>query len=68
MLAAFNFAAWIDRHAQLRKPPVANHQLFQEAEDLIVKHIVSDLPPLFDAFHPGARKCPQCAQVHPGRA
>jgi 3-hydroxyanthranilate 3,4-dioxygenase len=33
-----------------------------------VKNIVSDLPPLFDAFYAGSRRCPQCAQIHPGRA
>lgn len=36
MLAAFNFAQWIDRHAHLLKPPVGNRQVFMEAEDLIV--------------------------------
>ncbi|MEW6689218.1 MAG: 3-hydroxyanthranilate 3,4-dioxygenase [Pseudomonadota bacterium] len=36
--------------------------------EVSVKDIVSDLPPLFDAFYSGARKCPQCAHVHPGRA
>ena len=30
-----------------------------------VKNIVSDLPPLFDAFYAGARQCPNCGQVHP---
>jgi 3-hydroxyanthranilate 3,4-dioxygenase len=33
-----------------------------------VKDIVSDLPPLFDAFYAGPRACPQCGSVHPGRA
>jgi 3-hydroxyanthranilate 3,4-dioxygenase len=167
-LAAFNFAQWIDRHAQLLKPPVGNQQVFAEAGDLIVmvvggpnarsdyhddpyeeffyqlrgnmtlrilddgrprelpvregeilllpghvrhspqrpepgsvglvvekvrpqgvddgfewycqacwqmihrvevhvKCIVSDLPPLFEAFYAGSRKCPGCGQVHPGR-
>jgi 3-hydroxyanthranilate 3,4-dioxygenase len=32
-----------------------------------VKNIVEDLPPLFDAFYAGARKCPACGQVHPGK-
>ena len=32
-----------------------------------VKNIVTDLPPLFDAFYAGARKCPACGNVHPGR-
>ena len=31
-----------------------------------VKNIVSDLPPLFEAFYSGSRKCPQCGQRHPG--
>ena len=35
-LATFNFAHWIDRHADLLKPPVGNKQVFMEAEDLIV--------------------------------
>jgi len=33
-----------------------------------VKSIVSDLPPLFETFYAGARKCPGCGHVHPGRA
>ena len=167
-LSAFNFTQWIDRHAHLLKPPVANRQVFMEAEDLIVmvvggpnarsdyhddpyeeffyqlrgnmvlrimedgrprdvpiregeilllpghvrhspqrpepgsvglvvekirprgvldgfewfcpgchalvhrvevhvKNIVTDLPPLFDAFYAGPRKCPGCGQVHPGK-
>jgi len=36
-LAAFNFAAWIDRHAHLLKPPVGNKLVFAEAGDLIVQ-------------------------------
>jgi 3-hydroxyanthranilate 3,4-dioxygenase len=35
-LAAFNFNHWIERHAQLLRPPVGNQQVFMEAEDLIV--------------------------------
>jgi len=35
-LAAFSFAQWIDRHADLLRPPVGNKQVFMEAEDLIV--------------------------------
>ena len=167
-LAAFNFAQWIDRHAQLLKPPVGNRQVFMEADDLIVQvvggpnarsdyhddpfeeffyqlrgdmvlrileqgrprevpiregeilllprhvrhspqrpeagsvglvverirppesndgfewycpacwglvhrievnvtNIVQDLPPLFEAFYSGPRKCPGCGQIHPGR-
>ena len=33
-----------------------------------VSNIVSDLPPLFEAFYAGARKCPSCGSIHPGRA
>jgi 3-hydroxyanthranilate 3,4-dioxygenase len=167
-LAAFNFSEWIDRHAELLKPPVGNQQVFLAAEDLIVmvvggpnarsdyhddpyeeffyqlrgnmalriledgrprelpvregeilllpghvrhspqrpepgsvglvvekvrprgvddgfewycpqcwtrihrievnvQDIVKDLPPLFDAFYAGARRCPQCGHVHPGK-
>jgi 3-hydroxyanthranilate 3,4-dioxygenase len=32
-----------------------------------VRNIVSDLPPLFEAFYSGRRQCPQCAADHPGR-
>jgi 3-hydroxyanthranilate 3,4-dioxygenase len=32
-----------------------------------VKNIVTDLPPMFDYFYSGARKCPDCGHVHPGR-
>lgn len=168
-LSAFNFAQWIDRHAHLLKPPVANRQVFMEAEDLIVmvvggpnartdyhddpyeeffyqlrgnmvlrimeegrprdvpiregeilllpghvrhspqrpesgsvglvvekirppevhdgfewycpgchglvhrvevsvRNIEKDLPPLFEAYYSGPRKCPGCGQVHPGKA
>ncbi len=35
-LAAFDFAAWIDRHAHLLKPPVGNKQVFMAADDLVV--------------------------------
>ncbi len=35
-LAAFNFASWIDEHAQLLKPPVGNLQVFSAAGDLVV--------------------------------
>jgi len=167
-LAAFNFAQWIDQHADLLKPPVGNQQVFLEAADLIVQvvggpnarsdyhddpyeeffyqlrgnmvlrvledgrprelpiregeilllpghvrhspqrpepgsvglvvekirpatvkdgfewycpqcwglvhrvevnvqSIVSDLPPLFESFYAGARRCPDCGHVHPGR-
>lgn len=167
MLAAFNFARWIDEHAHLLKPPVGNQLVFREANDLIVQvvggpnartdyhddpfeeffyqlrgdmvlaileggrprevpirqgeilllpahvrhspqrsagsvglvvekvrprgmddgfewycprcwalvhrvevhvqNIVADLPPLFEAFYAGERKCPQCGAVHPGK-
>jgi 3-hydroxyanthranilate 3,4-dioxygenase len=33
-----------------------------------VKNIVADLPPLFEAFYRGERRCAQCGHVHPGRA
>jgi len=33
-----------------------------------VKDIAADLPPLFDAFYSGKRRCPQCGAVHPGKA
>ena len=36
-LSAFNFSQWIDRHAELLRPPVGNQQVFREAEDLIVQ-------------------------------
>ena len=43
------------------------HALVHSVE-VHVKNIVQDLPPLFDAFYAGSRKCPGCGQVHPGRA
>jgi len=33
-----------------------------------VKNIVSDLPPLFEAFYAGKRECPKCGHAHPGKA
>jgi len=33
-----------------------------------VKDIAADLPPLFEKFYSGERKCPQCGHVHPGKA
>jgi 3-hydroxyanthranilate 3,4-dioxygenase len=36
-LKAFNFSRWIDEHAHLLKPPVANQLVFPAAEDLIVQ-------------------------------
>ena len=39
MLAPFNFSRWIEEHAHLLKPPVGNHMVFREAEDLIVMAI-----------------------------
>ena len=33
-----------------------------------VQNIVQDLPPLFEAFYAGRRRCPQCGHVHPGKA
>lgn len=35
--------------------------------DMNVKNIVADLPPLFQAFYEGERKCPSCGHVHPGK-
>ena len=34
-----------------------------------IKHIVKDLPPIYDAFYgnAAARKCPQCGTIHPGK-
>jgi 3-hydroxyanthranilate 3,4-dioxygenase len=32
-----------------------------------VQNIVADLPPLFEAFYSGNRKCPRCGAVHPGK-
>jgi 3-hydroxyanthranilate 3,4-dioxygenase len=34
--------------------------------DVNVQNIVTDLPPLFDAFDRSTRKCPACGHVHPG--
>ena len=31
-----------------------------------VQNIVQALPPLFEAFDRGSRKCPSCGHVHPG--
>ena len=36
--------------------------------DVNVQNIVTDLPPLFDAFYRSERKCPNCGTIHPGRA
>ena len=33
-----------------------------------VKNIVTDLPPLFEAFYSGKRECPKCGHIHPGKA
>ena len=37
--------------------------------EVAVNNIVTDLPPLFDAFYGDeeARTCPGCGAVHPGR-
>jgi 3-hydroxyanthranilate 3,4-dioxygenase len=35
--------------------------------DVNVQNIVADLPPLFEAFYNGDRKCPACGHLHPGR-
>jgi 3-hydroxyanthranilate 3,4-dioxygenase len=36
--------------------------------DVNVQNIVTDLPPLFDAFYRSERKCPNCGTIHPGTA
>jgi 3-hydroxyanthranilate 3,4-dioxygenase len=33
-----------------------------------VQNIVDDLPPLFDAFYAGDRRCPRCGHRHPGKS
>jgi 3-hydroxyanthranilate 3,4-dioxygenase len=35
--------------------------------ELNVQNIVADLPPLFEAFYAGSRKCPRCGAIHPGK-
>ena len=37
--------------------------------EVAVTNIVTDLPPLFDAFYRDeeARTCPRCGALHPGR-
>ncbi|NEA28147.1 3-hydroxyanthranilate 3,4-dioxygenase [Actinomadura bangladeshensis] len=42
------------------------HHLVHRAE-LQVRSIVDDLPPAFEGFYGGDRKCPNCGAVHPGR-
>jgi 3-hydroxyanthranilate 3,4-dioxygenase len=34
-----------------------------------IKHIVKDLPPIYEAFYgnEAARKCPNCGAIHPGK-
>jgi 3-hydroxyanthranilate 3,4-dioxygenase len=32
-----------------------------------VQNIVTDLPPLFESFYSGNRKCPRCGAIHPGK-
>ena len=32
-----------------------------------VQNIVKDLPPLFEKFYAGDRKCPSCGHIHPGK-
>jgi len=32
-----------------------------------VQNIVKDLPPLFEAFYAGGRRCPSCGHIHPGK-
>jgi 3-hydroxyanthranilate 3,4-dioxygenase len=45
----------------------ACHALVHRIE-VHVKDIAADLPPLFDAFYSGERKCPGCGTIHPGKA
>ena len=33
-----------------------------------VQDIVTDLPPLFETFYAGPRKCPSCGHIHPGKS
>ncbi len=44
------------------------HHLLHRVE-VQLKNIVTDLPPLFEAFYsnPQARVCPSCKTVHPGK-
>jgi 3-hydroxyanthranilate 3,4-dioxygenase len=37
--------------------------------EVLLRSIVDDLPPLFEAFYSSeeARTCPSCGHVHPGR-
>ena len=42
------------------------HHLVHRAE-LQVRSIVDDLPPVFQSFYDGDRKCPNCGAVHPGK-
>ncbi|TDB87802.1 3-hydroxyanthranilate 3,4-dioxygenase [Actinomadura sp. KC216] len=42
------------------------HHLVHRAE-LQVRSIVDDLPPVFQRFYDGDRKCPNCGAVHPGK-
>jgi 3-hydroxyanthranilate 3,4-dioxygenase len=42
------------------------HHLVHRAE-LQVRSIVDDLPPVFQSFYDGERKCPNCGAVHPGK-
>ncbi|MFC4913608.1 3-hydroxyanthranilate 3,4-dioxygenase [Actinomadura gamaensis] len=42
------------------------HHLVHRTE-LQVRSIVDDLPPVFQEFYDGDRKCPNCGATHPGR-
>ncbi|GLZ10856.1 3-hydroxyanthranilate 3,4-dioxygenase [Actinomadura sp. NBRC 104425] len=42
------------------------HRLVHRAE-LQVRSIVDDLPPVFQGFYDGDRRCPHCGAVHPGK-
>ncbi|WP_306320193.1 MULTISPECIES: 3-hydroxyanthranilate 3,4-dioxygenase [unclassified Streptomyces] len=42
------------------------HHLISRSE-IQLESIVDDLPPVFEAFFGGDRRCPHCAAIHPGR-
>jgi 3-hydroxyanthranilate 3,4-dioxygenase len=44
-----------------------HHRVYRA--EVLLKSIVTDLPPLFEKFHhnPELRKCPRCGEIHPGK-